>query len=169
MAMAFIGLGANLGDRAATMRAAVRRLAELGEIVAVSSLYETAPVGYIDQPPFLNAAVRLETTLPPEELMRSLLTIERALGRVRTFPNAPRTLDLDLLLMDDLVLDTPALSLPHPRLHERAFVLVPLAEIAPDRLHPVLGQSVSDLLAALPERDGIALWAPTGWEDQTQP
>ena len=122
-ATAYIGLGANLGDRAATLREAARRLGALGRITAVSSLYETEPVGFRDQPPFLNAVIALETGLTPAALFQGLLTIERELGRIRTFRNAPRTLDLDVLLLDDLVMETPELTLPHPRLHERAFVL----------------------------------------------
>lgn len=164
MAIAAIGLGANLGDRAGTLREAVRRLEDLGEIVAVSSLYETAPVGYLDQSPFLNAAVALDTALPAPDLMTALLAIEHGLGRVRTFRNAPRTLDLDLLLYDDLTVDTPELTLPHPRLHERAFVLVPLAEIAPAVVHPRLRQSMIQLQSALPPLPEIALWSGPGWE-----
>jgi 2-amino-4-hydroxy-6-hydroxymethyldihydropteridine diphosphokinase len=163
MSTAYVGLGANLGDRMATLREAVRRLEGLGEIVAVSSLYETAPVGYRDQPPFLNAAVALETPLTPTELMDALLGIERDLGRVRTFRNAPRTLDLDLLLVDDLVLATPELTLPHPRLPERAFVLVPLAEIAPAAGHPVLRQTAAALRAALPATGDVAMAQGQGW------
>jgi 2-amino-4-hydroxy-6-hydroxymethyldihydropteridine diphosphokinase len=158
-ATAYIGLGANLGDRAATLREAARRLGELGAITAVSSFYETEPVGFREQPSFLNAVIALETDLPPAALFDALLAIERDLGRVRSFRNAPRTLDLDILLQDDLVMDTPELTLPHPRMHERAFVLAPLAEIAPDVRHPVFGSSAAELLAALPDQSGVAVWA----------
>jgi 2-amino-4-hydroxy-6-hydroxymethyldihydropteridine diphosphokinase len=157
-ATAYIGLGANLGDRAATLREAARRLGELGAITAVSSFYETEPVGSREQPSFLNAVIALETDLPPAALFDALLAIERDLGRVRSFRNAPRTLDLDILLQDDLVMDTPELTLPHPRMHERAFVLAPLAEIAPDVRHPVFGSSAAELLAALPDQSGVAVW-----------
>jgi 2-amino-4-hydroxy-6-hydroxymethyldihydropteridine diphosphokinase len=157
-ATAYIGLGANLGDRAATLREAARRLGELGTITAVSSFYETEPVGFREQPSFLNAVIALETDLPPAALFDALLAIERDLGRVRSFRNAPRTLDLDILLQDDLVMDTPELTLPHPRMHERAFVLAPLAEIAPDVRHPVFGSSAAELLAALPDQSGVAVW-----------
>lgn len=149
MARAYFGLGANLGDRVAALRSAVDALQQHGTLVAASSLYETAPVGYTDQPNFLNAVVALETDEPPEALLAAALEAEQAQGRVRTFRNAPRTLDVDLLLYDDRCLDVPGLTLPHPRLHERAFVLAPLAEIAPDLVHPRLGQAIRDLLADL--------------------
>ena len=162
MATAYIGLGANLGDRAETLRQAAGRLAQLGKVGAASSLYETAPVGYLDQPPFLNAAIALETPLSPAALMLALLDIERDLGRVRTFRNAPRTLDLDLLMMDDFVLDLPGLTLPHPRFAERAFVLAPLAEIAPDAQHPLLGKTVAEMLAACPRPLEVSVWREPG-------
>jgi 2-amino-4-hydroxy-6-hydroxymethyldihydropteridine diphosphokinase len=165
MATAYIALGANLGDRDATLRKAVRRLASLGEVVAVSSLYETDPVGYADQPQFLNAVLRIETDLSPNELMRALLTVEQEMGRLRTFRNAPRPLDLDLLMVDDVVVESPELTLPHPRLHERAFVLIPLAEIAPSLRHPLLGKDVARLLAELPSRGGVRLWRGSGWKN----
>jgi 2-amino-4-hydroxy-6-hydroxymethyldihydropteridine diphosphokinase len=157
-------MGANLGDRAATLREAVRRLSELGRIAAVSSLYETEPVGFREQPSFLNAVLALETDRSPAELLHALIAIERDLGRVRTFRNAPRTLDLDILLIDDVVLHSKDLTIPHSRMHERAFVLAPLAEIAPDAVHPVRGASITELLAALPDQGGIAVWAEPGWQ-----
>lgn len=156
MSRAYIGLGSNLGDRAAMLRAAFARLAGLGRIVAASSLYETEPWGLTEQPPFLNAAATLETEHAPEPLLRELLRIERDLGRERQAEPqwGPRSIDLDLLLYEDRVLRTPELVVPHPRLHERAFALVPLAEIAPEVIHPVLRAAIGDLSARV-ERSGV--------------
>jgi len=154
-AVAYVALGANLGDRSATLREAVARLGEFGTVEAVSALYETDPVGYLDQPAFLNAAVCLRTPLSAPDLLAALLSIEADLGRVRSFPNAPRSLDLDLLFYDDLILATPNLTLPHPRLPERAFVLVPLAEIAPDLIHPARQRLIAALLTDLGDVTGV--------------
>ena len=161
---AYIGLGANLGDREQMLREAVQRLATLGEVKAVSSLYETEPVGFLDQPRFLNAVAAIETVRTAGEIVPALLAIERDLGRTRTFRNAPRTLDLDLLLLGDETIDTPDVALPHPRMHERAFVLVPLAEIAPEEIHPVLRRRFVELLASLPGAPGVQRYASPGWE-----
>jgi 2-amino-4-hydroxy-6-hydroxymethyldihydropteridine diphosphokinase len=152
VAIAYISLGSNIGDREAALRLAVELLNErAGNVTALSSSYETEPVGYTAQPMFLNAAARLETQLPPEQLMEVLLAIERELGRDRaaTVPKGPRTIDLDLLLYDDLVVDTPQLTVPHPAMHQRRFVLEPLVEIAPDAFHPALKRSAASLLAAV--------------------
>ncbi len=146
---AYVGLGANLGDRERTLRAAVDALAaEDGiEVVAVSTLRETDPVGVGEQPRYLNGAVAVETTLAPRELLGRLLSIEQRFGRVRVpGEHGPRTLDLDLLLLGDAVLDEPGLTVPHPRLHERRFVLEPLAELAPGLVVPGCGD-VDSLLA----------------------
>jgi 2-amino-4-hydroxy-6-hydroxymethyldihydropteridine diphosphokinase len=153
---AAIGLGGNLpsaaGAPAETISVAIERLAQYGHVTARSAFFWTAPVGYIDQPAFVNAAVLLETELPPLPLLDALLAIERSFGRDRATspPKGPRTLDLDLLLYDQLVLDDPALTLPHPAMHERRFVLAPLVEIAPEWQHPVFHRTIADLLTALP-------------------
>ena len=153
--LAAIALGSNLpsqwGDREATLREAVDHVAKLGKVRAVSSFYDTAPVGYADQPNFLNGALLLETELEPLELMRALLAIEHAMGRDRSsvLEKGPRIIDLDLLLMEDVVLDTAELTLPHPAMAERRFVLQPLAEIAPAMVDPLTACTVSELLARL--------------------
>jgi len=150
--LAAIALGSNLdssfGDREANLREALRRLAEFGELRAVSAFYDTDPVGYVDQPRFLNAAALLETALEPKELMRGLLAIERGMGRERegVVAKGPRVIDLDLLLYGEQVMSTAELTLPHPAMHERRFVLEPLAEIAPQMKHPVLKLSVAEML-----------------------
>ena len=138
---AFVALGANIGEPVKHLRAAVDDLAALPgtRVVARSSLYRSAPVGLLNQPDFINAVVSVDTDLPPIDLLRQLLAIEARHGRVRSIPNAPRTLDLDLLLHGDRQQDEPELTLPHPRMHERAFVLLPLLEIAPDVRIPGLG------------------------------
>jgi len=155
MVMAYIALGSNLGDRAATLRAAVEQLRALPQttVTAVSDFMETAP---IDAPSgsrnFLNAAAALNTGLWPENLMTALLSIEVLLGRDRATAqpkNAPRPIDLDLLLYGDLTLHAPTLTIPHPRMHQRAFVLAPLAQIAPDLLHPPTGKTIRQLLQLL--------------------
>ena len=151
MPLAYVALGSNLGDRAEILWRAVECLRARQEIdvIAVSELRETEPVGVIDQPRFLNGAVALETTLSPRELLDTLLEVERELGRVRgTERWGPRTVDLDLLLYDRDVVDEPGLTVPHPRLHERRFVLEPLAELDPDLLIPGRGR-VSDVLASV--------------------
>jgi 2-amino-4-hydroxy-6-hydroxymethyldihydropteridine diphosphokinase len=153
--LAAIALGSNLesrfGDREANLREAVRRIGALGEVRAVSSFYDTEPVGYLEQPRFLNGALLLETDLDPRTLMRELLAVERAMGRERlgAIAKGPRVIDLDLLLFGDWVLWAEELILPHPRMEEREFVLEPLVEIAPEWVHPVLGVTVGELLERL--------------------
>jgi len=151
--LAAIALGSNLasqyGDREANLREAVRRLGELGEVKAVSSFYDTEPVGYLDQPRFLNGAAVFETSLDPSALMRALLEIERAMGRERVIAKGPRVIDLDLLLYGNRVMNTAELTLPHPEMQSRRFVLEPLAEIAGEWVHPVLRVTVREMLGRL--------------------
>lgn len=149
MTLAYVALGANLGNPLVTVKAAIAALDGIPESVrrATSSLYRTAPVGLKNQPDFINAVVALETRLTPQALLEQLFAIEARFGRQRSVRNAPRTLDLDLLLHGDAILDSVALTLPHPRMHERAFVLAPLAEVAPQLAVPGRG-AVAELLAA---------------------
>ena len=153
---AYIALGSNLGDREGTLRSAIDALRQLGSVDAISSFYETAPVGLVEQPDFLNAVIALRTALPPQELMAALLRIEQQHGRDRSVsvPKGPRTLDLDLLSYGDVVMETPTLTLPHPSLAERRFVLVPLTEFAPQWRHPVSGKTAANLLTELSQHGG---------------
>jgi 2-amino-4-hydroxy-6-hydroxymethyldihydropteridine diphosphokinase len=152
MQTAYIALGSNLSSPAGTpeqtLDAAILRLGDFGELRAVSSYYSTEPVGFADQPTFLNAVAALSTAMPPNTLLDHLLEIEQSFGRDRShgIVNGPRTLDLDLILYSDFVLSTQTLELPHPRMDQRLFVLVPLEEIAPDRIHPKLFKSMTQLL-----------------------
>ena len=158
--LALFGLGANLGNPQRQLALAVERLRPLLTDVRVSDVYRTRPVGYAEQPDFLNLVIAGDTAEPPERLLAAALEIERELGRIRTFPNAPRTIDIDLLAAGERAVDRAGLHLPHPRLHERAFVLVPLAEVAPEWRHPVLGTTVAEMLAALPDAGGVERLGP---------
>ncbi len=142
----YIALGTNLGERLANLESAIAALAPEVRVRAESPVYETPPWGYADQPAFLNMVVEAETDLDPGALLGHLKRLEAELGRVESFRYGPRRIDLDILFYDDLILDTPPLVIPHPRLHERAFVLVPLADLAPELVHPVLGRHISELL-----------------------
>ncbi|HEY5930989.1 MAG TPA: 2-amino-4-hydroxy-6-hydroxymethyldihydropteridine diphosphokinase [Burkholderiales bacterium] len=157
MTTAFVALGANLDDPKSQVLRALEELDRIpgSRVVSRSSLYRTAPVGYLDQPDFINAVAHLDTTLEARPLLDALHQLENRHGRRRTVPNAPRTLDLDLLLYADRVINEEGLTLPHPRLHERAFVLAPLAEIAPDAIVPGQGR-VGDLLDRI-DRSGVEL------------
>ena len=154
MNVAYLSLGSNLGDREAQLREAIRRLGELGEVKRVSSFYETEPVEFTDQPWFVNCAVEFDTQLPADELLENLLKIEQQMGRVRNQPKGPRNIDIDLLLYDQKVIRGPHLKVPHPAMQERRFVLEPLAEIAPELMHPVLKKSVAEMLKEIVHRGG---------------
>lgn len=166
-----IAIGSNLGDRLANLRAGVAGLVEADgvDVVAVSRLYETAPVGGPDeQGPYLNAALTVTTTLDGAELLALLHRIEAGRERERTVHWGPRTLDLDLLVHGDLVSDDPALQVPHPRQHERRFVLVPVCDIAPDLVHPRLGRTMRDLLDDLPVEPGDLTAIDDDWHLTTE-
>jgi 2-amino-4-hydroxy-6-hydroxymethyldihydropteridine diphosphokinase len=161
---AYVGLGSNLGDRAGYLLLAVRGMLDAGlDVIRLSSIYETEPVEYEDQPPFLNMVAELHgSTLPsPDQMLARLLRIEYGLGRTRDVRMGPRTIDLDLLIFKDQLSDTDFLTLPHPRLHSRRFVLIPLAELVPNLVHPVLGKPISELLAEIKDRSIVRRWTPS--------
>jgi 2-amino-4-hydroxy-6-hydroxymethyldihydropteridine diphosphokinase len=153
---AYLGLGSNLGDRDARLRAAISKLAAFVQVERVSSVYETEPLLVADQPLFHNLACVGKTTLDPFSLLRALKRIESDLGRVPGPRYGPRVIDIDILLLDDLVLDTPELTIPHPGMLERAFVLTPLAEIAPRQRHPIAGRTIGELALGL-DASGVRL------------
>jgi 2-amino-4-hydroxy-6-hydroxymethyldihydropteridine diphosphokinase len=146
---AYLSLGSNLGDREANLRAALTRLGQFGTVAAVSSFYETEPIEVTAQPWFLNCAALLETEKMPRQLLRAVLDLERQMGRRRTQAKGPRKIDIDILLFGNAVVEAKGLTIPHPALYERRFVLEPLAEIAPDVMHPVLKKTIREL------RDGL--------------
>ena len=166
----FVGFGGNVGSVEENLRHALESVDSLSgtTVRRISSLYRTAPVGVTDQPEFVNGAVEVETALVPEAFLRALLDIEGSLGRVRERKWGPRTVDLDVLLWGQEVLATPALEVPHPRLHERAFVLVPLAEIASDVRHPVLGATMAELLTRLGPVPDVQTLGRPGWLDSLE-
>jgi 2-amino-4-hydroxy-6-hydroxymethyldihydropteridine diphosphokinase len=153
--LVYLSLGSNVGDRPANLRMAIDRLAEAGPVRAVSAVYETEPVDVRDQPWFLNCVVAVETGMPPRELLNLALAIERAMGRHRTREKGPRALDIDILLFGDRVITEPGLKIPHPAMHQRRFVLEPLAAIAPGVLHPAIKKTARQLLAGLPTGQAV--------------
>ena len=146
----YLSLGSNLGDRAANLRTAIEKLADLGTVVATSSFYETEPVELTAQPWFLNCAVKLDTEKMPRQLISAILNLEQGMGRQRKQKKGPRNIDIDILLFGTSIIEIPGLTVPHPKLHERRFVLEPLAEIASDVRHPIFKRSIRELRGALP-------------------
>jgi len=154
---AFLSLGSNLGDRAMNLHTALTGLRTYGELVTVSSFYETDPVENTDQPMFINCVAELRTQLAPLELLQAVLSLERSMGRMRnenSVRKGPRIIDIDILLVDGLILDTPELTLPHPAMSQRRFILAPLVEIAPEIQHPMLKQNAKEMLEALHNKEG---------------
>jgi 2-amino-4-hydroxy-6-hydroxymethyldihydropteridine diphosphokinase len=147
----YLSLGSNVGDRQGNLREAIRALAGVGQVTAVSSFYETEPVDFVDQAWFLNCAVAIESSVSPERMMAELLGIERKMGRERIHRRGPRIIDMDMLMFGQRIVDSPELKIPHPAMHRRRFVLAPLADIAPEARHPVSNRTVRELLADLPE------------------
>lgn len=143
----YLALGSNLDDRLANLKETAASLSPQMEIRARSHIYETPPWGYEDQPKFLNQALKVQTYLQPEPLLRHIKRLEIALGRKASFPNGPRLIDIDVLFYDEIVLNTPTLTLPHPRLHERGFVLLPMMDIAPDLVHPLTRKTIREMVA----------------------
>lgn len=164
-----LGLGSNVGQPLENLREAIGRLHEIGPVLRVSSVYRTEPVGIVDQDWFLNCAVVIKTSLNPFELLDRLLHIEAAMGRVRTMRNGPRIIDIDILLAGDQRIDAPTLSVPHPRMHERAFVLSPSAEIAAQMRHPVLRATVRALLERLTPAEKVEKTIATDWPPRLAP
>jgi len=154
----YLGFGSNIGDRSANISEALALLSRKVQMGKVSAVYDTEPMGNTDQPHFLNMVCQAYTRIEPAALLALAKGIETKMGRVSGKRNAPRPIDIDILLYGDQVMETPQLVIPHPRIEERAFVLVPLAEIAPDFKHPVSGQTMKELLAGITEKQGVFRW-----------
>jgi 2-amino-4-hydroxy-6-hydroxymethyldihydropteridine diphosphokinase len=163
MVEVYLGLGSNLGDREQNVARAIDLLSQRVKIEETSSLYVTEPVDHGDQPLFLNVVCRIETSLFPEDLLGLAKRIEAAMGRKPSFVNGPRPIDIDILFYGDRVVNIPRLVIPHPRVQERAFVLVPLAEIAPTLVHPVSGQTVAQMVGRLKSLKGVRRWSQEAW------
>jgi 2-amino-4-hydroxy-6-hydroxymethyldihydropteridine diphosphokinase len=153
--LVYLSLGSNIGDRSANLQAAIDKLSSWGKVMAVSSFYETEPVEVAGQPWFLNCAVILDTEKMPKQLMASILDLEQQMGRRRTQQKGPRTIDVDILLFGNSIVDTASLTIPHPAMHQRRFVLEPMAEIAPDLRHPVFKRTMRELRDSLPPGQGV--------------
>ena len=159
---AYLGLGTNLGDRESNIKAALDLLKGCGDIGAVSSIYETTPWGYLDQPDFLNCVCAINTELDPQSLLAATQAVELDLGRRPNFRFGPRLIDVDILLYGEVIHHTKDLEIPHLRMAQRAFVLVPLAEVAPDIKHPAVGKTISSLAEKVDGKEGVRLWAGPG-------
>ncbi|HLG23706.1 MAG TPA: 2-amino-4-hydroxy-6-hydroxymethyldihydropteridine diphosphokinase [Candidatus Nanoarchaeia archaeon] len=159
MPQAFIGVGSNLGDKEQNIKKAVSEIKKISKTIKLSSLYKTEPVGFKEQDWFLNCALEIETKLAPADLLKSLKEIEKKMGREKTFKNGPRIIDLDMLFYGNTVLKNKTLKIPHPKIRERKFVLVPLNEIAPDFIHPKLKKKVNDLLKETKDKSEVELYA----------
>ncbi len=153
--LVYLSLGSNVGDRAANLNAAIARLGAFGDVVAVSSFYETEPVEFAAQPWFLNCAVKLDTEKMPKQLLAAILDLEQEMGRRRVQKSGPRSIDIDILLFGNSIVDTRGLTVPHPAMHQRRFVLEPLAEIAPEVRHPVFKRTIRELRDALPPGQAV--------------